>query len=133
MGWIPAFKVKFSYCCIIKLSRNDVDNLIRYFKRLIKPLTDFKHFSHLRVAILRLADKKLLDFFKLMNSKKSMNVLSMGPCLLSKTRRVSAHFYRQFLWLNNFSSVISSQGLLTRCDQIRWLSFQLVHIIFYCL
>lgn len=110
---VPTLKIKFSNRSIIQLSRDNIDNLIWNLKGLIKLFTDLKHPFHFITTLIRMTNDKLLYFFKLMNSKQSMNILPMSTSLLSKTWWVSAHFDRKLLWFKDFAFIISRQWLLT--------------------
>ena len=130
MWWIPAFQVKLSYGSIIQLSWNNINYLIWNSKRLIKLLTDLKHSFHFIVALIWMTNYKLFYFFKLVNSKKSMNIFSMSTCLFSKTRWISTHFDWQLFRLKYLTFVISSKSLLACGNQVWELTFKFVHVVF---
>jgi hypothetical protein len=75
---------------------------------LVEFLTDFQHPFHLTVALFRLADDELLNFLKLMNSEKPVDVFSMSAGFFPKTGRVASHFDRKLFGLEYLSSVIRS-------------------------
>lgn len=106
LWWIPTFKIKLSYCCIVELTWNDINNLIWDLKWLIKLLTHLKHPFHLIITLLRMTNDKLFNFLKLMNSKKSMNIFTMCTSLFSKTRWISTHFYWKLFGLKYLAFVI---------------------------
>jgi hypothetical protein len=75
---------------------------------LVEFLTDFQHSFHLAVALFGLADDELLDFLKLMNSEKPVNVFSMSAGFFPEAGRVTCHFNRKLFGLEHLSSVIRS-------------------------
>ena len=123
--WEPGFQIIFFGCSIVQSSGDNVDNLIREFKRSHELFGCSNHLLMHCPRILWPCQNKLFNFFKLMDSENTPSIFSMCTSFFSETCRCSSISYWQGLLVNPLFSVISRNRLLI-IKLLRSFSFYLI-------
>lgn len=114
----PSFKIVLHRSRVIQSPTHDINHSIRKVQSLIKLLRSRDHMFHLIPTLLRLANHKLLNFLKLVDSENPPSVLPMSTRFLSETSGKSSEFHRQLLGSEGLVVEVCRDRLFGSCDEI---------------
>ena len=98
--WEPGFQVVLLGCCIVELSRHDIDDLVRQSEALVKQLRSLDHFLELVPRLVGLTVDELLDLLELVDSEDTPDVSTVRASLLTEAGRDTCVPLGQISWLD---------------------------------
>lgn len=115
----PSFQIVFHRCSIVKLSRNNINDLIVEAKSLVELLRSSNHSLEFVPGLVRFAENELLNLFKLMHSKDSPDISARRTSLLSETGGDTSISLGEIRRLYPFLIMHGRDRLLRSCDQVK--------------